>query len=112
MSFTSPLTAASLLLAAALTFASGPAPAATKVASPAQAEPAGPTDFSAHRYYRRKVYVHRRYGHPGYYGYRYYGAAPSFGFIGGPDGYPGEYAWRRSLGQCVHDLGYGRWKAC
>jgi hypothetical protein len=39
------------------------------------------------------------------------GVAPSFGYIG-PPGYAGEYAWRRSIGQCVEDLGYGRWAAC
>lgn len=39
------------------------------------------------------------------------GVAPSFGYIG-PPGYAGEFAWRRSIGQCVEDLGYGRWSAC
>ena len=39
------------------------------------------------------------------------GVAPSFGYVG-PPGYAGEYAWRRSIGQCVEDLGYGRWAAC
>lgn len=39
------------------------------------------------------------------------GVAPSFGYIG-PPGYAGEYAWRKSIGQCVVDLGYGRWAAC
>lgn len=38
--------------------------------------------------------------------------APSHDFIGGPDGYPGEYAVRRAAGQCVMDFGYGRWQAC
>ncbi len=33
----------------------------------------------------------------------------SFGFIGP---YPGDYAVRRSLGECVIDLGYGRWAPC
>jgi hypothetical protein len=33
----------------------------------------------------------------------------SLGFVGA---YPGEYAWRRSLGQTVCDLGYGRWDSC
>ncbi len=37
---------------------------------------------------------------------------PSHDFIGGPDGYPGEYAVRRAAGQCVMDFGYGRWRAC
>lgn len=39
------------------------------------------------------------------------GVRPSFGYIG-PPGYAGEYAWRKSIGQCVEDLGYGRWSAC
>jgi hypothetical protein len=39
------------------------------------------------------------------------GVKPSFGYIG-PPGYAGEYAWRKSIGQCVEDLGYGRWSAC
>ncbi|MGD9922088.1 MAG: hypothetical protein AB7V13_11665 [Pseudorhodoplanes sp.] len=43
--------------------------------------------------------------------YRRPGIAPSFGYIG-PPGYAGEYAWRKSIGQCVEDLGYGRWAAC
>lgn len=43
--------------------------------------------------------------------YRRPGVAPSFGYVG-PPGYAGEYAWRRSIGQCVEDLGYGRWAAC
>jgi len=43
--------------------------------------------------------------------YRRRGVAPSFGYIG-PPGYAGEYAWRKSIGQCVEDLGYGRWAAC
>ena len=39
------------------------------------------------------------------------GVRPSFGYIG-PPGYAGEYAWRKSIGQCVEDLGYGRWAPC
>lgn len=38
------------------------------------------------------------------------GVKPSFGYIG-PPGFAGEYAWRKSIGQCVEDLGYGRWAA-
>lgn len=37
---------------------------------------------------------------------------PSHDFVGGPDGYPGEYVMRRAAGQCVMDFGYGRWRAC
>ncbi len=33
----------------------------------------------------------------------------SFGFIGE---YPGGYAFRRTIGQTVCDLGYGRWDTC
>lgn len=43
--------------------------------------------------------------------YRAQGIVPSFGYIG-PPGYPGEYAWRKSIGQCVSDLGYGRFESC
>lgn len=39
------------------------------------------------------------------------GIVPSMGYVG-PPGYPGEYAWRKSIGQCVTDMGYGRWSAC
>jgi hypothetical protein len=39
------------------------------------------------------------------------GVRPSFGYVG-PPGYAGEYAWRKSIGQCVEDLGYGRWAPC
>jgi hypothetical protein len=35
---------------------------------------------------------------------------PSNDFDGGA--YAGEYAVRRAIGQCVIDLGYGRWEAC
>lgn len=35
---------------------------------------------------------------------------PSNDFDGGY--YAGEYAYRRALGQCVEDLGYGRFKGC
>jgi hypothetical protein len=75
------------------------------------------TEFSAQQRKKRRVYRGQPYrGH--YYVadprspyYRRPGVAPSFGYIG-PPGYAGEYAWRRSLGQCVVDLGYGRWEAC
>lgn len=33
----------------------------------------------------------------------------SFGFIGP---YPGDYASRKAAGECVIDLGYGRWMSC
>lgn len=77
------------------------------------------TDLSAQK--KKKKVVHQQY-RTNSFGYRYStdsrspyylrpGVAPSFGYIG-PPGYAGEYAWRRSIGQCVEDLGYGRWAAC
>ena len=96
----------SFLIAAAFALAPSVAPAATKDVSLLRAEFGAPHDMSAARRYRGRVYAYRRYPH-----YAYHYAAPSFGFIG-PPGYPGEYAWRKSIGQCVHDLGYGRWKGC
>ena len=33
----------------------------------------------------------------------------SHGFVGS---YPGEYARQRAAGECVIDLGYGRWESC
>jgi hypothetical protein len=68
----------------------------------------------------RKKARHKTYRHAGRRAYvtdsrsPYYlrpGVKPSFGYIG-PPGYAGEYAWRKSIGQCVEDLGYGRWSAC
>jgi hypothetical protein len=67
------------------------------------------TEFSASKKYRRAywpVYHADPYYRP------YHHVVPSHDFIGGPDGYPGEYAARKSYGQCVLDLGYGRWRAC
>lgn len=71
------------------------------------------SDVSSRKTVRRKAPVQRRayvvdsrspyYLRPG--------VRPSFGYIG-PPGYAGEYAWRKSIGQCVEDLGYGRWSAC
>lgn len=100
---------------------------------PAHAAADGPADLSREasihsevsaqkRPNKRKVSTHRhRYGYaryPAYYGdptrspyYLRPGVAPSFGYVG-PPGYAGEFAWRRSIGQCVEDLGYGRWAAC
>lgn len=65
-------------------------------------------EFSASKRYRRAYWP--AYVAPDYRPYHY--IAPSHDFIGGPDGYPGEYAVRKSYGQCVLDLGYGRWRAC
>ncbi len=75
------------------------------------------SDFSAQKKKKKVASQQYRYNR---YGYRYSTdsapvlssscVAPSFGYIG-PPGYAGEYAWRRSIGQCVEDLGYGRWAA-
>lgn len=70
---------------------------------------------AASRKKRQKAYVHvRRKTYVTDSRSPYYlrpGVKPSFGYIG-PPGYAGEYAWRKSIGQCVEDLGYGRWSAC
>lgn len=68
------------------------------------------TDLSAAKKKKsaRKVRVYPDYGLD-YYARR--GIVPSMGYIG-PPGYPGEYAWRKSIGQCVVDMGYGRWSSC
>ena len=58
------------------------------------------TEFSASKKYRRAYW-------PAY----SYDIVPSHDFVG-PYGYPGEYAMRKAYGQCVLDLGYGRWRAC
>lgn len=87
----------------------GPIPAVA--AEKAAGITASQTDeFSASK--KRRHWTHYRYVDPynGEIWPRY--LAPSNDFIGGPDGYPGEYAVRRTYGQCVHDLGYGRWKGC
>lgn len=65
------------------------------------------TEFSSAAKKRTKVVV----AADPYARYRAQGIVPSFGYIG-PPGYPGEYAWRKSIGQCVTDLGYGRFESC
>jgi hypothetical protein len=59
------------------------------------------TEFSASKKYRRAYWP----------AYSYHYVVPSHDFVG-PYNYPGEYAMRKSYGQCVLDLGYGRWRAC
>jgi hypothetical protein len=65
------------------------------------------TEFSSASKKRTKVVV----APDPYASYRAKGIVPSFGYVG-PPGYPGEYAWRKSIGQCVSDLGYGRFESC
>ncbi|NWG23276.1 MAG: hypothetical protein HXY30_02475 [Pseudorhodoplanes sp.] len=64
------------------------------------------SEFSSASKKRTKVVVVDPYAR-----YRALGIVPSFGYVG-PPGYPGEYAWRKSIGQCVSDLGYGRFESC
>jgi len=89
---------------------SGPAQSADTIASQAK-----PSDISTAPKKRSKTYVYvRRKAYVTDSRSPYYlrpGVSPSFGYIG-PPGYAGEYAWRKSIGQCVEDLGYGRWAAC
>jgi hypothetical protein len=102
-----------LTAAAAFTLALA-ATAAPSHAATSEVSAGKPGEFSAaarkkvsRKYYRKYYYVTDSRS-------PYYlkpGVAPSFGYIG-PPGYAGEYAWRRSIGQCVVDLGYGRWAAC
>jgi hypothetical protein len=99
---------ASLTMAAlvAATSLSAPAFAAGKGVSAPQIE-----DFSASRKKRVHTPFYKYvdpYTNEVIVGQRY--LVPSSDFDGGY--YAGEYAWRRSLGQCVEDLGYGRWKGC
>jgi hypothetical protein len=83
-------------------FAYSPAAIAQMASAPsAQARVDRLDAASSARKHRRHVRV-----------YRYYNPLEqnrSFGFVGS---YPGEYAWRRSMGQTVCDLGYGRWDTC
>lgn len=93
--------AACAVLFAFLAFSPAAAVAQTALTPSAQAAAKRADEASAARKHRRHVRV-----------YRYYDPVErnrSFGFVGG---YPGEYAWRRSIGQTVCDLGYGRWDSC
>lgn len=108
-------------LAATVTAATVNLPAQASGVSKTSLHEAIHSDVSAQK--KKKVTIrHYRYrgaGERAYYGgdptkspyYLRPGVAPSFGYIG-PPGYAGEYAWRRSIGQCVEDLGYGRWSPC
>ena len=102
------MTFSAVTAVAALMFAL-PATAAPSHAAATQVVAGKPGEFSAARkkVWRKRYYVTDSRS-------PYYlkpGVAPSFGYIG-PPGYAGEYAWRKSIGQCVVDLGYGRWAAC
>ena len=95
------LSAACTVLFAFLAYNPAPAIAQSALMPGAQARANTVDELSAARKHRRHVRV-----------YRYYNPLEqnrSFGFVGG---YPGEYAWRRSMGQAVCDLGYGRWDTC
>ncbi len=99
------LSAACAVLFALLAYNPAPAIAQTALMPGAQARANTVDEVSAARKHRRyaRVYVRR----DGY--YNPIERNRSFGFVGG---YPGEYAWRRSIGQMVCDLGYGRWDTC
>lgn len=103
--------AAAATIGLSLLMGSQPAQSAETMISPVER-----SDFSAVRKKKRqKTYVYvRRNAYVTDSRSPYYlrpGVRPSFGYIG-PPGYAGEYAWRKSIGQCVEDLGYGRWAAC
>jgi hypothetical protein len=98
---------ACLAIATLIVFSAGSEPV-TLLASQAQVSPAYAGEVSAARKKvpRKAVTVDSRSPY-----YLRPGVKPSFGYIG-PPGYAGEYAWRKSIGQCVEDLGYGRWSPC
>jgi hypothetical protein len=95
---------AAAAVAVTLSAASTPASSSLRM----QIVPAQQSDISAARKTARRkaVVVDSRSPY-----YLRPGVKPSFGYIG-PPGYAGEYAWRKSIGQCVEDLGYGRWSPC
>lgn len=93
--------------------------AATSLTAPAFAAGKGPAassqseDFSASK--RKRGYSSFYHYVDPYTGevisrYRPDYLVPSHDFDGGY--WAGEYAWRRAIGQCVEDLGYGRFKGC
>jgi hypothetical protein len=99
------LLATGAVLLALLAYNPTSANAQTALSPSAQASANTLDEFSSARKHRRHVRVYRYYD-------RYYDPLEynrSFGFAGQ---YPGEYAWRRSIGQTVCDLGYGRWDTC
>jgi len=62
------------------------------------------SDLSAARK-KRRVRIYPYYYEPAYVRPRWGGADPAFTN-------QGEIQFRRSIGQCVIDLGYGRWESC
>jgi len=71
-------------------------------ASAAEQKPAAKTSLH-HKHYRTQAHMRPKDPYAALEPYR------SFGFSGA---YPGAYALRRSLGECVIDLGYGRFEYC
>lgn len=96
------LSSASAVLLALLVYNSAPAIAQTALMPGAQARANTIDEVSSARKHRRRYVRVYRYYDP-------YERNRSFGFVGRD---PGEYAWRRSIGQTVCDLGYGRWDTC
>jgi hypothetical protein len=104
---------ASFALAAVIAATSLTAPALAADKAPANA-PIQADEFSASKKKRVTYSPFYKYVDP-YTGdvitrYRPDYLVPSNDFEGGY--YAGEYAYRRALGQCVEDLGYGRFKGC
>lgn len=98
----------SVCLAAAIVFVAMPGARATQSSQSMQVAAGHHHDVSAARkkVQRKAAVIDSRSPY-----YLRPGVKPSFGYIG-PPGYAGEYAWRKSIGQCVEDLGYGRWSPC
>lgn len=101
-----PLVLATMLVATA--FVPAGAAATSKAPEQVAAMPAA-SDMSAARKSkpkkRRVVRVYPYYYEPVY-------VRPRWGFADPSFTNQGEIQFRRSIGQCVIDLGYGRWESC
>lgn len=100
---TTPLVLAAMLAATAFM----PAVAAAKSSAPEQvAKISAASDMSAAKKKKRRVRVHPHYYYEPVY------VRPRWGFADPSFTNQGELQFRRSIGQCVIDLGYGRWESC
>ena len=101
---TTPLVLAAMLAAAA--FVPAGAAAKSSASEHAAAIPAA-SDLSAAKKKKRRVRVN-----PQYYYYEPAYMRPRWGFADPSFTNQGEIRFRRSIGECVMDLGYGRWESC
>ena len=99
---TTPLVLAAMLAGAA--FVPAGAAAKSSASEHAAAIPAA-SDLSAAKKKKRRVRVYPYYYEPVY-------VRPRWGFADPSFTNQGEIQFRRSIGECVMDLGYGRWESC